>query len=298
MLLTRTPRVVLVTRTTEYDGLLARHATREQARFFLETRGQCIDEVQARHRAFECARRRVADAVPEDWRASRVDRDDLDRFLFEPDDLIVALGQDGLVANVAKYLSGQPVIGIDPEPERNAGVLVPHPVQAASDLIADAAAGRCVLEERSMVEARLASGPRLVALNEIFVGQASHQSARYRLRVGQVEERQSSSGLIVSTGTGATGWASSIQRERGSGPPLPEPTASDLCWFVREAWPSISTGTGLTAGRLAPTEELTLISEMEAGVVFGDGIETDRLSLGWGQPVTLRLAPERLRLVR
>jgi len=298
MLLTRTPRVVLITRTTEYDGLLARHATRDQARFFLETRGQSIDEVQARHRAFELARRSVVDAVPEDWRSSRVDRDDLDRFLFEPDDLVVALGQDGLVANVAKYLSGQPVIGIDPEPERNAGVLVPHPVEAASDLIADAAAGRSVLEERSMVEARLASGPRLVALNEIFIGQASHQSARYQLRVGETEERQSSSGLIVSTGTGATGWASSIRRERSHGPPLPGPTDSDLSWFVREAWPSVSTGTSLTGGRLASSEELTVISEMEAGVVFGDGIEADRLTLGWGQPVTVQLAPERLRLVR
>lgn len=298
MLLTRTPRVVLVTRTTEYDGLLARHATAKQARFFLETRGQSIDEVEARHRAFEMARRSVVDAVPGDWRSSRVDRDDLDRFLFETDDLIVVLGQDGLVANVAKYLSGQPVIGIDPEPERNAGVLVPHPVEAASDLMADAAAGRSVLEERSMVEARLASGPRLVALNEIFVGQASHQSARYRLRVGEAEERQSSSGLIVSTGTGATGWASSIRRERGAGPPLPGPTESDLCWFVREAWPSVSTGTSLTGGRLASTEALTVISEMEAGVVFGDGIEADRLTLGWGQPVTVQLAPERLRLVR
>lgn len=116
--------------------------------------------------------------------------------------------------------------------------------------------------------------------------------------MGQVQERQSSSGLIVSTGTGATGWASSIQRERGGGPPLAGPTASELCWFVREAWPSISTGTGLIGGRLAPTEEFTLISEMEAGVVFGDGIEAERLSLGWGQPVTLQLAPERLRLVR
>lgn len=41
-------------------------------------------------------------------------RGDLDRFLFEPDDIVLALGQDGLVANVAKYLDGQPVIGSNP----------------------------------------------------------------------------------------------------------------------------------------------------------------------------------------
>ena len=48
--------------------------------------------------------------------ARPVERNDLDRFVFGPEDVVVAVGQDGLVANVAKYLDGQPVIGINPEP--------------------------------------------------------------------------------------------------------------------------------------------------------------------------------------
>lgn len=291
------PRVVLVTRRTEYGGLLAVHATREQARFFLTTRGQSIDEVEARHAVQGDARSRVVAAIPTDWRRGAVDRDDLDRFLFEPDDLVVVLGQDGLVANVAKYLDGQPVLGLDPEPERNAGVLVRHAPEAAEDLLHDLVAGRASIQERSMVEARLAAGSRLLALNEVFVGHATHQSARYRLRVGGHAERQSSSGLIVSTGTGATGWASSIHRERQAGFRLPRPRDTKLAWFVREAWPSVATGTELTAGLLADDDQLELVSEMEAGVVFGDGIESDRLALVWGQPVTIGRAAETLRLV-
>ena len=49
---------------------------------------------------------------------------------------MVAVGQDGLVANVAKYLDGQPVIGVDPEPGRNPGVLVRHTAGAVAGLLA------------------------------------------------------------------------------------------------------------------------------------------------------------------
>ena len=59
------------------------------------------------------------------------------------------------------------------------------------------------IERRTMAEARREDGQRMLALNEIFVGHASHQSARYRLSMadGQ-QERQSSSGLIVAVPTG------------------------------------------------------------------------------------------------
>ncbi|HWM12402.1 MAG TPA: hypothetical protein VNO82_23785, partial [Solirubrobacteraceae bacterium] len=221
------------------------------------------------------------------------------RFLFAGDDVVVVLGQDGLVANAAKYLAGQPVIGLNPEPDRWPGVLVPHPPAAAADLLRDVAAGRATLGERTMVEARLDDGQRLVALNEVFLGHASHQSARYALEVGGERERQSSSGVIVTTGTGATGWAASIARERQSPLSLPRPADPALAFFVREAWPSAATGTGLTEGVLRDGAALWLQSEMgEGGVVFGDGIEGDRLPLDWGRRVHVATAPERLILVR
>ena len=293
-----TPRVVVVRRPTEYEQLLARHATRGQAAFFLQTRGEAIEPVERLDRDFQEARAQVLAAIPARWRRIELDRADLDRFLFEPDDIVVALGQDGLVANAAKYLGeGQPLIGINPDPSRYEGILVRHPATAAGDLLADAASSRAPTEQRTMVEAVLDDGQRLVALNEIFVGHASHQSARYDLRIGDRHERQSSSGLIVATGTGQTGWSRSIRTERASTLATPGPTDAALTLFVREAWPSIGTGAELTEALIesAPAE---VVSRMEeGGVLFGDGIESDRLGLPWGAHAAIAVASQRLHLV-
>ncbi len=140
------------------------------------------------------------------------------------------------------------------------------------------------------------SGLELRALNEIFVGQRTHQSARYTLTVGDEVESQSSSGLLVSTGTGSTGWSRSLWTERHCEWSLPAPTSDRLSWFVREAWPSPSTGTTLVEGVLGAESSITLTTTSDALVVFGDGIESDRIELTWGQSATISLADQTLRL--
>lgn len=292
------PRVLLVTRPTELSRLVAMHGTLGQARFFLKARGQSeepLHEAQARQDEALAAAKR---AVPGEWRLVRIDRSELSRFVFEPEDVVVAVGQDGLVANVAKYLSSQRVIGVNPDPARYEGVLVRHAPSVLTELLRATVAERVTIEARTMVEARTDDGQSLTALNEIYVGQRTHQSSRYVLRVGAREERQSSSGIIVSTGTGATGWARSIHRERKSGLALPRPTDRLLAFFVREAWPSISTGAELTAGLLKDDQSLEVRSEMnDGGVLFGDGIEEDRIEVRFGAEVRVARARHELQLV-
>jgi len=297
--MTLAPRVVVVHRHTELDELLDRHGTRGQAEFFLRSRGRTLDSAQAEHDQVTEALRVVSTTIPAGWRRGRVERGDLHRFLFDQGDIIVVVGQDGLVANVAKYVHDQPVIGIDPRPGINAGVLVRHRPEAAAALMLAASVGEATLEHRTMVQADLDDGQSLIALNEIFVGHASHQSARYRLTPPGTSspERQSSSGIIVATGTGATGWCASIAAERGSGFTQPAPSEAALAWFVREAWPSPATGTTRTAGVLARPEQLRLVAEAENLVVFGDGLEADRLLTTWGQEVSIGVAKARLQLI-
>lgn len=293
------PRAVLVHRTTEYEELLARHGTHGQAAFFLSSRGRSIDEVARRHQRTQQALADVAAAVPLQWRHSRVERADLDRFLFAPEDVVVVVGQDGLVANAAKYLSGQPVVGIDTDPGRNPGVLVRHRPGDAAALLRAAVAPGGAADELTMVEAVADDTQRLLALNEIYLGPSGHQTARYRLGAGAADspaESQASSGVLVGTGTGATGWLRSLWQERRSPLALPDPTAPRLLWFVREAWPSPATGTSLVSGELGRGQGLRLTVESDRLVVFGDGMEADALELTWGQTVRLAISDTSLRL--
>ena len=124
----------------------------------------------------------------------------------------------------------------------------------------------------------------------------SHQSARYRIAIGETAEDHSSSGLIVASGTGATGWARSIA----------EATHLDLAlgreeravgYWVREPFPSIATATQIRAGKLT-NHPLSITSRMnDGGVIFADGVEQDFIAFDWSRRVQIAPAPRSLHLV-
>lgn len=292
-----TPRVVLVTRPTELAALLGHHGTRGQVEFFLSSRGQSFDEVARRDALQEEAIARAKRAVPSDWSFAHVWRDDLNRFLFFPNDIVVGLGQDGLVANLAKYLDGQPVLGISPDLASSEGVLARHGLDDLGGLLLRVAAADMDVSARSMVQAASSNGDNLLALNELFIGHRSHQSARYELNYNGKSEYQSSSGLIVSTGTGLTGWAKSIMAathlefELAADDPL-------AVFFAREPWPSRTSGAELRAGVINDQHGMQVISRNnDGGVIFADGIEPDFLRFDWGTSVEVRVADQRFNLV-
>ena len=291
------PRVVLVTRPTELAALLGHHGTRGQVAFFLSSRGQSFDEVARRDALQEEAIARAKRAVPSEWSFVHVWRDDLNRFLFFPNDIIVGLGQDGLVANLAKYLKGQPVLGVSPDLTSSEGVLTRHGLDELSGLLNRVAAGDMEVSARTMVQARASNGDGLLALNELFIGHRSHQSARYDLSFDGISEFQSSSGLIVSTGTGLTGWAKSIMAATAVDFEV-RPQDASAVFFAREPWPSKLSGTELRRGVIDDGHSMRVVSRNnEGGVIFADGIEQDFLRFDWGTSAEIGVAEHRFNLV-
>jgi NAD kinase len=303
-------KVVLVTRRTRLEALVAQYHTLAQARFYIEHLGADFSDYLRENAAYAQSLQLTVEALQAWGRYQVVDRTYLPNFVFAADDIVVALGQDGLVANAMKYLDGQPLVGVNPEPSRWDGVLLPFAPSDIRAVLGDVAADRRTTKAVTMAEARLSDGQTLRAVNDLFIGPRSHTSALYEIELGGQSEAQSSSGIIVSTGLGSTAWMKSVvtgslgiaRALRAAGPgtayePLPW-DAKQLTFAVREPFPSRSSTTSLVYGSITAQQPLRLRSRMpDNGVIFSDGMEADFLRFTAGIEATITLAARHGRLV-
>ena len=307
-------RIVVVTRKTALEELVERFNTRDQARFYIEHMGGRFDDYQAAHDAYQSAIEYVRGVMPPRVPSQWIDRSFLPTYEFEGTSIVVVLGQDGLVVNAAKYLNDQRVVALNPDPQRIDGVLLPFSYRDASSAIDLALLGlRRNWREVTMARAELNDGQSLLAVNDLFIGQKTHASARYRIRFGGREEDQSSSGIIVSTGAGSTGWHRSILT--GAAGIVGEYVGDDrvqelrdryrfgwearyLVFHVREPFISKTSGADLVHGRIGSEHPLDVVSHMpQNGVIFSDGVEEDRLDFNSGAIARIGLADRTLRMV-
>ena len=300
-------KIILVTRRTRLQELVARYNTVEQARFQAEHLGMDFEDFLQEDQIYRAATNAVTSALQPYGRLQSLDRGFLPNFLFPPGCLVVVLGQDGLVANTLKYLTGQAVFAVNPDQARWDGVLLPFQVVDVHKVLPEVIRQRRPIREITMARARLGDGQTLLAVNDLFIGMRSHVSARYEIALGNWKERQSSSGIIVSTGLGSTGWLRSILTgaHAVSGRDVNEEVleirehgmvwdSQELIFNVREPYPSRSTEAGLVFGRVAATQSLSIRSLMpENGVIFSDGMEADGLDFRSGLEATINVASER-----
>lgn len=303
-------KVVLVTRQTRLDELLHRHQTLSQARYYVERLGGDFGDYQAEHEAYAAARRAVLEILAIHGRYQALDRTLVPNFMFAPDDVVIALGQDGVVANTLKYLDGQPLVGINPDPGRFDGLLLPFQARDLEGIFKDVLADRRDSKAITIAQAALSDGQNLLAVNDFFIGPKTHTSARYRIALGGKSEIQSSSGVIVSTGLGSTAWMKSIvtgsvavaeSLGARSGRTSYEALAWDspeLRFAVREPFPSRSSQATIVFGTIGQGSALELRSMMGGnGVIFSDGIEADFLEFNSGIEATIATSKRIGRLV-
>jgi NAD kinase len=301
-------RLVLVTRRTRLEELIDRFNTRGQAKFYIQHAGGNFSEYEDEHDCYQSALDRLRRDLDFGLPRQILDRTLVPTYTFGPHDLLVTLGQDGLVANVAKYAGERPIIAVNPDPTRFDGILLPFLPDQAKAAALRVLDGEAVTRAVTLAEIRLDDGQRLLAFNDLFVGTRTHVSARYRITVHHTTEAQSSSGVLISTGAGTTGWMSSVFNMaaavtmlaggRGAGRVQFEWEDPRLIFAVREPFSSRHSRATIIAGTVDKGEEVVLESLMPSGgVVFSDGIESDYLDFSAGAVGRVRAAAQHALLV-
>ncbi|AIQ67312.1 sugar kinase [Paenibacillus graminis] len=319
-------KIILIKRKTRLEELVVRYNTIQQAQFYIERLGADFSDYISEDFHY---RKAVESAVIELGAVGRVqllERQHVPNFIFGDQDTVVVLGPDGLVANTLKYLHEQPLIGVNPDPQRWDGVLLPFTVKDLRHLVPEVFRGQRQVREVTLAKAQLNDGQSLYGVNDLFVGRKTHVSARYQVELNGVAEQQSSSGIIISTGMGSTGWlksvlagavgiarsaaqlqtagaaaggarAANVAEAAGIEQRLPW-DHPNLYFTVREPFPSRTTSAGLVFGQISSRAPLKITSQMpEDGVIFSDGVESDFLEFNSGVEATITLGEKRGRLV-
>lgn len=301
-------KVVLVTRKTRLMELVYKYNTVEQARFYIEHMGVDFSDYIEEDERYRKAVKRVMDIAQKYARVQEIDRNFLPNMIFGAKDIVIAVGQDGLVANVMKYLDGQPLIGVNPDVKRWDGVLLPFEAGQLGQILPKVIAGNYQAKDITMAQAVTKDGQKMLAVNDLFVGQKTHASARYDITWNKNTENQSSSGIIISTGLGSTGWYKSIMAEAAriaeifGGSPIADKPLSwgedRLTFVVREPYPSRATQADIVYGKIDRKDSFRILSKMpENGVVFSDGIESDTIDFNSGIEITVGVADRKGKLV-
>lgn len=298
---------IIVKNKTRLESLVERFNTKAQAKFYIEKLGGNFEDYENEHETFHASLNTLQTRLTKVIKYKILDRAFVPSFIFSEKNLIIVIGQDGLVANTAKYSRGIPIVAVNPDTERYDGVLLPFNTFNFIQGVEAVISNQYQAETKRFAEARLNDGQRLLAFNDLFIGASSHVSAKYKITHGAITEEHSSSGLIVSTPAGSTGWLSSIMNmaygitnTSGGNQQLKRPVfkENELIFAVREPFKSIRTQTGITLGSIKQKSVLTIESLMPTnGVIFSDGIETDFLSFNSGAIATIGIAPETAKLV-
>lgn len=299
---------IIVKNKTRLEALIERFNTKSQAKFYIERLGGDFYDYELEDEIFYESLNSLQSQLSKVMKHKIVDRAYLPSYIFSDKNMIVVIGQDGLVANTAKYSHARPIIAVNPDKQRYDGVLLPFDTTNFIGGVENVLSDNYLSRKVNFAEAHLNDGQRLLAFNDLFIGASSHISARYKLSFNESTEEQSSSGIIVSTQAGSTGWLSSVFNmaygvtglfEKNIKPKQPKLKENQLLFAVREPYKSIRTHADISVGLINNQKHLCIESLMPTGgIIFSDGIESDFLQFNSGTIATIGIANETANLVK
>jgi len=221
------------------------------------------------------------------------------RFVFLPAivdpsgyDLVIALGGDGTVLHASHQLGREKVLAINSAPRHSVGFLTTTTIGRCERAIRRALSGELEVTRLQRMAIDI-DGRRAYSrvLNDVlFSHECPASTARYRIGLDKVRERQTSSGIWAGPAAGST----AAQLSAG-GRVLP-PRSRQLQFVVREPYGPRGKRYALVKGLVKPGHQLAIESATDAARLYVDGPHVV-VPVRFGETVSLKLSEEPLSLL-
>ena len=205
-------------------------------------------------------------------------------------DLVITVGGDGTFLATAQRVDNALVLGVNSAPNTSVGHYCATNAEGFEETLEALCAGTATYRELERIACRV--GGRLLpyqALHDVlFAHRSPASSTRYLLSIDGQEELQTSSGLWISTASGASGAM------RSAGGQDMNFGRGELQFLVREPYARPGTSVSLRQG--ITEQGVSVISRSHKLQVFMDGYPRTQ-SVGFGSEVSFTVAPRPLKVV-
>lgn len=156
---------IIVKNKTRLETLVERFNTKSQAKFYIERLGGNFADYEMEDEIFHQSLSSLQKQLSKVIKHKIIERAYLPSYIFSEKNMIVVIGQDGLVANTAKYSHGRPIIAVNPDIQRCDGILLPFDTNNFINGVENVLSDKYQSRKVKFAEARLNDGQRLLAFN-------------------------------------------------------------------------------------------------------------------------------------
>lgn len=300
---------VICVKRTKWQRDLERYGDQDFLKRIYDLQNHAFEKVYSSHERQIQNLEKLKQCLPE---AEYIFREDLVAFEPRPDQILVSLGGDNHFVYCARFAGNEPILAINSDPATSTGSLLYFDTdsflkklnrlkdsgQKLSTEIIRQEAWTMVEAELQYPDGRIIrTGP---CISEISIRNAFPDAmSRYVLSLdGEPPEEQKSSGLLIATGAGSTGWF------RNCLPPSIQRSSHATFGREESVFRIVAREPGFKAGRKyryryrsLETEQLKVISEMD-GEFTVDAHEERRFPFPPATQAIIQLSEQRLHVVR
>lgn len=284
----KTSEILLVPKITKVEWDMHRlKLTEKELRDFYKKENLNAEKIFDSHEKQKSSLKRIKQILEG---CKVVERNSLTKEDVKNSKLVISFGGDNHFNYVSHFCDSNLVVGVNSDPERSVGAMTYFNVDSFEFFLPSLLNDDFEIEEWPRIEIEV-DGKMIETLcvSEIFIGESDRVNmSRHILKLNGNEEEQKGSGIVVTTGTGSTGWYDSACRYIFSEGNKFGKTSKELRFVLTEPFNGKYSKYNMLNGVVKDGENLEIVSLSDSDAVLSiDSLKV--LKLKEGSKVRLKI---------